>query len=296
MPSPDPQTGAFEAARPRLMRLAYRMLGDVGAAEDIVQNAWFKWQATPTDTIADPAAWLAKVTARLAIDELRSARRKREIYVGPFLPEPVTPEAEPWSAIGADERLARADDLSVALFLVLERLSPDERAAFLLREAFDADYGEIANLLGKSEAACRKIIERARAHVAEARPRFAVDEKAHRALFEAILTAAANGDTEAVKRHLAPDAVLLSDGGGKRAAALNPIYGDDKIARFLLGIARKRGDAPLSFAAAMVNGLPSLILREDGTLDSTISLELADDGRIARIYIVRNPDKLKRVG
>ncbi|HRE59605.1 MAG TPA: RNA polymerase sigma factor SigJ [Micropepsaceae bacterium] len=292
----DPQTSAFEAARPRLMRLAYRMLGDVGAAEDIVQNAWLKWQATPMDTIAEPAAWLAKVTARLAIDELRAARRKREIYAGPFLPEPVTPEAEPWSAPAAEASLAIADDLSVALFLVLERLSPDERAAFLLREAFDADYGEIAAMLGKSEAACRKIIERAREHVADARPRYSVDEEAHRALFETLLSASASGNLEAIKKHLRPDAILISDGGGKRAAALNPIYGDDKIARFLVGTSRKRGDAPLSFAPARVNGLPSLILREDGVLDSTISLELGDDGRIARIYIVRNPDKLERLG
>jgi RNA polymerase sigma-70 factor (ECF subfamily) len=266
------------------------MLGSLAEAEDAVQEAWLRWQAAARGTVESPRAFLSTIVTRLCLDQLKSARVRRETYVGPWLPEPVLDTA----ALNAESAAELAHDLSVALMLTLERLSPLERAAFLLHDVFDMDFAAIAATLSRSEAACRQLAKRARAHVAAARPRFRASPEEGERLCAAFRQAAASGDAAAMARLLAADAVLLSDGGGKRLTALNPIRGADRIARFFAGIARKQELTRWRVRYATINGLPGLIAAgPDGDIRTTaLAIE---EGRVSAIYIVRNPDKLSRI-
>jgi RNA polymerase sigma-70 factor (ECF subfamily) len=286
----------FEAQRSHLLGIAYRMLGEMSAAEDVAQEVWLRWNRAAEEDIRDPRAWLSAVTVRLALDALRKARARRETYVGPWLPEPLLPDD--MRALAADAPAARAElasDLSLALLHVLERLSPEERAALILHDAFDCDYAVIARTLEKNEAACRKLVSRARERVKQERPRRAVSGAVHRELVASFLAAAATNDTARLTRLLADDVVLYSDGGGKAAAALNPIYGADKVMRFTMGVVRKFGP-PGGFAieSTQINGAPGFLLRTADGLYSALTVE-SDGERISAIYLVRNPDKLVRI-
>lgn len=285
----------FEAQRTHLRNIAYRMLGEMGAAEDVVQEAWLRWRTADANAIRDPRAWLSAVTIRLSLDALRKVRARRESYVGPWLPEPILPDDT--RAFAADAPAARAElasDLSLALLHVLERLAPEERAALILHDAFDCDYSEIAAALDKSEAACRKLVSRARERVKSGRPRFAVSQDAHRDLLLRFAKASASPDPHAIAALLAPDAIAYSDGGGRVAAALKPIYGADKIARFVTGL-RRKFYAAVEFGIEIVdvNGNPGLMISADGVLLGVLSIE-TDGECITAIYIMRNPAKLSR--
>src|SRR5215475_8555570 len=278
------ESNAFEPHREFLVRLAYRMLGSFAEAEDVVQDAFLRWRDVEQSAIAQPRAYLARVVSRLCLDRMKSAVARRETYVGTWLPEPmVTPPGEPL-----------ADDLSLALLMTLERLSPLERAAFLLHDVFDMDYAQIADVLERSEAAVRQLATRGREHVRDERPRFHATGDATARLASAFHAAMLQGDLPGIARLLAEDAILYTDGGGKRDAALNPIYGRDKILRFLLGLERQRRlPVPDEVIATTINGLPGFVLRTDAGVE-TIALEISD-GAIAAIYTVRNPDKLRHL-
>lgn len=279
-PDVDP-VATFEPYRPFLVSLAYRMLGSLAEAEDVAQDAFLRWRELDRATIDHPRAYLARVVSRLCLDRMKSAVARRERYVGTWLPEPVV--APPSQSI--------ADDLSVALLLTLERLSPLERAAFLLHDVFDMDYAAIADTLGRSEAACRQLAARAREHVRDERPRFTASEESRDKLTHAFHAAMTTGDLDAIARLLADDAVFYSDGGGKRLAALNPIYGKAKILRFLAGVSTKRTLPSLDeIERTQLNGLPGFVLRTDEGVE-TLALEIAGD-EIVALYAVRNPDKL----
>jgi len=279
---------AFETERPRLGRLAYRMLGSVAEAEDVVQDAWLRWRGAEAQAIDDPAAWLVRATTRLCIDRLRAAKTRREAYRGPWLPEPLVEDF-------AVTPLERAEEVSVAFLMALERLSPLERAVFLLHDVFDADYADIAETLERSEVACRQLAARARTHVRDARPRFEVsgDEAARLAL--AFMDAARRNDLTALKGLLAEDAVLISDGGGKRKAALRPMVGRDDVIALISGLAW-RGSIPMAgdIRLARINGAFGVVLQADGEV-VTIAFEPGEAGKLAAIYMVRNPDKLGHV-
>jgi RNA polymerase sigma-70 factor, ECF subfamily len=282
--------GTFEAHRSALTGLAYRMLGSRAEAEDVVQDAYLRWHEADQAAVEEPRRYLGTVVTRLCLDRMKSAQARREIYVGPWLPEPVVDETLDAGAAGEI-----AHDLSVALMLVLERLSPLERASFLLHDVFGVDFAEIGRALNRGEAACRQLAVRARVHIEERRPRFQASPDEGRRLAQAFAGAVQSGDLAALEKLLADDAVLYSDGGGKRAAALNPIYGADKILRFLGGIARKDpAFSAIKLRAATINGLAGFVLREeDGALD-TMAFDVRG-GRIAAIYVVVNPDKLRHV-
>jgi RNA polymerase sigma-70 factor, ECF subfamily len=280
----DDHATAFEPHRPFLAAIAYRMLGSVADADDIVQDAFLRWRDVERTTVAEPRAYLARVVSRLCLDRMKSARVRREQYVGTWLPEPVV--AEPAQTI--------ADDLSVALLLALERLSPLERAAFLLHDVFDMDYGVVATTLDSTEAACRQLAARARAHVRDDRPRYPPSDADARALPDAFAMAVATGNIADLQRLLAEKAVLYSDGGGKRRAALNPIYGKDKIVRFFDGISAKgSGFADVRAESTTLNGLPGFLFHTPDGIE-TIAFEVAD-GAILAIYSVRNPDKVRHL-
>jgi RNA polymerase sigma-70 factor, ECF subfamily len=274
----------FEPHRRFLVGLAYRMLGSVAEAEDAVQDAYLRWRGVDRAAVADPRAYLARVVSRQCLDRMKSAVARREQYVGTWLPEPMVD----------DPAAPLADDLSLALLLTLERLSPLERAAFLLHDVFDMDYAAIAEVLERSEPACRQLAARAREHVREERPRFQATEDASTRLTTAFHTATTTGDVAMLAEILAEDAVFYSDGGGKKLAALNPIYGRDKIIRFVIGVAGKRGlPTAAQIEPARINGLPGFVLRtEEGP--ETIALEISGE-RIVAIYVVRNPDKLRHL-
>jgi len=277
------RTNAFEAQRPRLMRLAYRMLGSLSEAEDAVQDAWLRWTRAGDD-VADPAAWLVRATTRLCIDRLRAAKAERAHYKGPWLPEPlVEPLADP---------VERAEDVSIAFLLALERLSPLERAVFLLHDVFDEDYAEVAATLERSEAAVRQLASRAREHVREARPRFSVPPETAQKLITAFAAASATNDFTALSALLTEDAVMITDAGGKRPAALRVLVGRDDILRLLKGLQWRHGLPEMErFEIARINGAPGLIAHlYDGP--QTMALEPAPDGRICAVYVTRNPDKL----
>jgi RNA polymerase sigma-70 factor (ECF subfamily) len=280
----------FDALRPRLFSVAYRMLGTRADAEDVVQDAWLRWrQNTNRETVQSPEAWLVTVTTRLAIDRLRAVKAEREAYVGWWLPEPL---------VEADERTPEtaaelASDLSMALLWVLERLSVEERAAFLLRQVFDHDYDEIASLLGKSEAACRQMVHRASERVQQTRTRFNVPREAHRRVVEQFIRAARSGERDAIAALLAADVELVSDGGGKVPAVSKILRGAHRIANLLWVTGRRFGDQT-AYRQALINGEPGLLRYVDGKLESAMAL--ATDGeRIVGIYAVRNPDKLAGV-
>ncbi|QFU15097.1 sigma-70 family RNA polymerase sigma factor [Microvirga thermotolerans] len=272
---------AFEEQRPRLLRLAYRMLGSVTEAEDIVQEAYLRWHGADRAAVREPAAFLSRMVARLCLDHLKSARVRRETYIGPWLPEPVT-------ELGPDGD----DDLSFALMLALERLSPLERAAFLLHDVFGMGFEEVAAALDRDPAACRQLAARARRHVREARPRFAVSPDEGRRVADAFLAASRSGDVAALRDLLAENVIAYADGGGLRAAALNPLRGFRRVAGLLAGIARKaRYEPPQVLYAGPIDGLPGFLTRgRDGVLQS-LALQI-EEGRITALYIVRNPEKL----
>jgi RNA polymerase sigma-70 factor (ECF subfamily) len=281
---------AFESHRRHLTGLAYRLLGSLAEAEDIVQEAYLRWHASDRQVVESPRAFLSKIVTRLCLDHLKSARNRHETYIGPWLPEPILDE----TSFAAETASDYAHDLSVALLLVLERLSPLERAAFLLHDVFDMGFPEIAETLGRGEAACRQLAARARRHVHSARPRYKPSSDESARLAQAFRAAASSGDAVALGRLLAEDAILYTDGGGKRLAALNPIRGSDKVVRFFTSIARKGEASAWRVRSAQINGAPGFVLAApDGSLQ-TLSVDIRD-GRIAAIYVVLNPDKLQRV-
>ncbi len=287
----------FEGQRAHLLNIAYRMLGEIAAAEDVVQEAWLRWHRTDAAEVRDARAFLSAVTIRLALDALRKVRARRERYVGPWLPEPLLPDD--MRALAADSPAAHAElasDLSLALLHVLERLSPEERAALILHDAFDCDYDEIAGVLDKTEVACRKLVSRARLRVRAERPRFSVSAEQHRMLLERFAAATVAQDTAALTALFADDVVLYTDGGGRVAAALNPIHGADKGARFVVGLARKfYADSVGVPVMTEINGKPGIVLTVDGVLHSAVSLE-TDGETITAVYVMRNPEKLVRLG
>ena len=275
----------FEPHRAFLAGLAYRMLGSVAEAEDVVQDAFLRWRDADRTAVAEPRAYLARVVSRLCLDRMKSATHRREQYVGTWLPEPVV--AEPAQSL--------ADDLSVALLLALERLSPLERAAFLLHDVFDMDYAAVAEAIDRNEAACRQLASRARENIRQDRSRFAANDAEARKLAVAFVTAAVTGDVDGLARLLAEDAVLYSDGGGKRLAALKPILGRDRIRRFYDGLWKKNAGA---FAARRVesvtlNGMPGFIFETAGGTE-TLAFDVAG-GLIVALYAVRNPDKVRHL-
>ncbi len=281
---------AFDRHRPLLFSIAYRMLGSVMDAEDAVQEAYLRWRRASGEEVRSEKAYLSAVVTRLCIDRLGSARARREAYVGPWLPEPLPDERAPDVA----EAVALEDSLSMAFLVLIESLTPVERAVFLLREVFGYEYAEIAEIVGKSEANCRQISRRARASVAARRPRFERSPEQGERLTREFLEACAAGDMGGLLAVLAEDVTLWSDGGGKARAARNPIHGADNVARFLLGTIRK---APPGFAVrpARINGSPGLVgYFGDGTPQSVATFETAG-GRIAAIRIVVNPEKLEGV-
>jgi RNA polymerase sigma-70 factor (ECF subfamily) len=287
---------AFEAQRPHLQGLAYRMLGSHAEAEDIVQEAWLRWREADHDAVNHPGAFLRRAVTNLSLDRLKSAQVRREQYVGPWLPEPVLDAPAP----SGDDPAAMselADDISYAFMLALERLSPLERAAFLLHDVFDADFEEVAEALGRTPATCRQLASRARNRVREARPRYRVPRESGQQLADAFLQALGSGDIEQLKAMLAEDARFVSDGGGRVVAAGIPVHGRDRVARVLHGLARKYPQpAGARFAIGSVNGLPGFLVHHgDGTPIQTVALEADDDGRITGIYVVRNPDKLRHL-
>jgi len=286
----DRDVQSFESHRGALTGLAYRMLGSRAEAEDVVQDAYLRWHAADHAAIEQPRRYLGTVVTRLCLDRMKSAQARREVYVGQWLPEPVVDEA-----LDADSGGDLAHDLSVALMLVLERLSPLERASFLLHDVFGLDFAEVARALDRGEAACRQLAARARAHIEEGRPRFGASREEGARLAAAFAAAAQTGDAGTLMKLLAADAVLYSDGGGKRAAALNPIYGADKVLRFLVGVTRKNPALPaMEWRTATVNGLAGFVIREqDGGID-TMAFDHRE-GRIVAIYVVRNPEKLRHV-
>jgi RNA polymerase sigma-70 factor (ECF subfamily) len=287
----DDAAARFEPHRRVLVAHAYRMLGEHAEAEDIVQEAYLRWdQALARTAVEDDRGFLRATVTRLALDRLRSARARREVYVGPWLPEPLLDEAQD----GPDAVVALADDVSFALLLALERLSPLERAAFLLHDALDVPFAEIAQTLGRSELAVRRLASRAREHVREARSRnFVAREDALR-MRDAFLAALRGDDLAALQRLLTADVVLTSDGGGKAVAAIVPLVGPDRVGRFLLGIARKSSGIVRAVVPARINTLPGFVLLGEHGVLQTFALDL-DGERIRAIYVTRNPDKLRGV-
>jgi RNA polymerase sigma-70 factor (ECF subfamily) len=289
-------TAIFEDNRTRLRNIAYRMLGEMGTAEDVVQEAWLRWRKAEKSEIRNPRAWLSTVTVRLSLDALRARRARRETYVGPWLPEPLSPDD--MRGLAADTPAAHAElasDLSMALLHMLERLSPEERAAFILHDAFDCDYAEIARTLGKAEPACRKLVSRARDHVRTEHPRYSVNRESHQQLVARFAEASASHDPSRVLPLLADNVVFYSDGGGKVPAAINPVYGADHVSRLVAGLSRKLsklGAWSLSFA--QISGQPGLVFTAGGEIISCMTVEV-EDQRITAIYAMRNPDKLDRL-
>ena len=274
----------FDLLRPRLTRIAYRMLGQVADAEDIVQEAFIRWQGVDRASVAEPVAYLRRVVTRLCLDQLKSARARRETYVGTWLPEPVIePEVD------------EIDDITLPLMMALERLSPLERAAFLLHDVFGAGFEEIAETLDRAPAACRQLASRARENVRAARPRFPLPSSRGFEIAEAFIAASRSGDLKALSVLLADDVEILSDGGGKRPAALIPIIGVERALKLFARLAELgKGQLPRSIVYRIIDGLPGIITRElDGELQTT-ALRI-DDGRITGIYVMRNPDKLRHI-
>jgi RNA polymerase sigma-70 factor, ECF subfamily len=293
---------SFEPYRRRLLGLAYRMLGSMADAEDAVQETYLRWHTADRASVLDPRAFLMTTTTRICLDMLTSARARREEYVGPWLPEPVMDTTE----LAPDSRTELAEDLSIALLLILEQLSPLERGAFLLHDVFDFSFSEVATALERSEAACRQLASRARAHVRAARPRGAnapvarpgqIDPK-HAQLMSAFAAATGSGDLAALTRMLASDVRIVTDGGGKVRSALEVIEGGDRAARFLVEVTRKRPGAwwrdDFTVRFATVNGLPGVIVDAPGGTVQTTAFEIEGD-LIRALYVVRNPDKLRHL-
>ncbi len=282
---PSSPTELFERERRHLVGLAYRLLGTVADAEDVVQETWLRWQAVPEGSVERPEAWLTTVTTRIALDHLRAARRRREAYVGPWLPEPVVTD------LGPAETAELADSLRLGFLAVLDELKPIERAVFLLADVFDVPFAEIATTVGKSEAACRQIAHRARVKVTP--PRRPCNRHADRTVIEALLVAIAAGDTDQVLACVAADVVCVSDGGPDRRAARRPVVGSHRVARLLINLVRRYA-ADISVERVEVNGDLGVLLSLDGEIDQVMTFEVESE-RVVRILVVRNPDKLARL-
>lgn len=305
-------TSLFLRLQPRLQGIAYRMLGSRAEAEDVVQDVWLRWHEADTDGLDNAEAWLVTVTTRLAIDRLRSAKLRRARYVGFWLPEPwldadqhqptaspvenIPPAAQADAPATPEQVLERADDISVAFLALLERLGPEARAAFLLREVFDADYAEVASALGKSEAACRQIVSRAKAQLKDARPRHAVSCDTHYSLLAGFAQAARTGDFAALQALLAEDAELIGDGGGIVPSFGKVLAGAARIAQLYVATQRKsaRDRAALRLELVRLNGQWGVLRFIGGRLESAQSMQ-TDSWRITRIHVQRNPEKLQRI-
>ncbi|MFD0901670.1 RNA polymerase sigma-70 factor [Actinomadura sediminis] len=284
----DAATEAFVAHRNLLFTVAYEMLGSAADAEDVLQETWLRWADVDLGTVREPRAYLVRITTRQALVRLRTLRRRKESYIGTWLPEPLLTSPD----VAEDVELA--DSVSMAMLLVLETLGPTERAVFVLREVFDLGYDEIAEAVGKNPAAVRQIAHRARAHVAARRPRTDVSPAESRAAIEAFQRALETGDLQNFVDMLAPDVVLLGDGGGVRRAVVRPVVGASKVARLLAaGLPRVHGKVTVE--PVQINGGPALIIRIDGEIDNVLAVRV-DDGLISGLYIVRNPEKLSRIG
>ena len=274
---------SFDPLRPRLIRVAYHMLGSVADAEDAVQDAFLRWLEVDRRAVASPEAYLRRVVARIALDQLKSARRRRETYIGPWLPEPVVEPAE-------DE----ADDITLPLMMALERLSPLERAAFLLHDVFGSTFDEVAGTIGRDAAACRQLASRAREHVRAARPRFPVARERGLTIAAAFFAATRSGDMQALRSLLAADVVQYADGGGRRAAAKRPLVGLEDVVQFHAALFRRfpdRGSRIMRYG--FVNGLPGYVSEEgDGVQTTALAIE---DDRIVGVYVMRNPEKLRHL-
>jgi RNA polymerase sigma-70 factor (ECF subfamily) len=279
---------SFDAHRGYLFGVAYRMLSSAADAEDIVQEAYLRWSSQPRDDIAEPRGYLTTVVVRLCLDELRSARSRRETYVGPWLPEPLVVSDDDPAEIAE-----LSDSLSLAFLVVLEELGPAERAAFLLHDVFDYDYGEIAKILDRQEPACRQLVSRARHRVGDRQQRFDADRAQGRELAERFLVACSTGDVGQLMTVLADDVVVWTDGGGLARAARRPIYGIDKSARFLVAVAQTV-PAEAHVSHALVNGQPGLLIAEDGVVSTAMALEIIDR-RVVGVRVVSNPEKLRGV-
>ncbi|MDM0107998.1 RNA polymerase sigma-70 factor [Variovorax sp. J22R24] len=283
------RTDTFTRLRPRLQGIAYRMLGSAAEAEEVVQDAWLRWHEAQQERVDNSEAWLVSVTTRLAIDRLRSAKVQREHYIGTWLPEPLMSE----SPTTPEQMLERADDISVAFLAVLERLAPEARAAFLLREVFDADYSEVAATLGKSESACRQLVHRAKEQLQDSRPRHVVPPDTQLRLLQGFADAATRGEFSALKAMLADDAQLIGDGGGKVPSFGVPLVGGQRIAQLYFATSLRHHEA-VRFEVVMLNGEWGLLRFIDGELESAQAIE-TDGERILRIHAQRNPDKLARI-
>jgi RNA polymerase sigma-70 factor (ECF subfamily) len=293
----------FDEHRRLLVSVAYRVLGRHADAEDVVQDAWLRWSGTDYASVEDPKAFLVTVTTRLAIDQLRKAQTRKESYVGPWLPEPVlTSAVDGRGGIGGDvaDKAVLDDTVSMAMLLVMETLSPLERAVFVLREAFDYSYPEIARMLDRSEPAVRQLAVRARAHVQERRPRFPADDAARRRIAENFLAAATGGSVAPLLELLSPGVTLIADGGGMVSAARRPVHGAMDVARFVQGIVAKGMklladgvDLDFGVASTAVNGSPAIVLTANGAVYYVYILEMDEDGRVSDIFAVANPAKLE---
>ncbi len=280
---------SFTAMRPRLFALAYRMTGMRADAEDILQEAWLRWHEADRSQIEIPEAWLTTVVTRLAIDRLREARRTRADYIGQWLPEPLV-EAAPDPL----QQLEHVGELSLAFLALLEKLTPWERAAFLLRESFELDYAEIATMLGKSQAAIRQLVHRARARLQDRSPRFETTPQAHMDLLQRFARASASGDQAALMALLDENAIYSSDGGGKVMATLRPLHGAKRLGLFYACLVRLYAGQPVYYAIATVNGEPGLLRYNHGKLDCVMSIS-HDGERVHAVHVIRNPDKLAGV-
>ncbi|MER6632986.1 RNA polymerase sigma-70 factor [Streptomyces sp. NPDC000987] len=282
----DAATDAFVTHRNLLFTVAYEMLGSAADAEDVLQETWLRWAGVDLAAVRDPRAYLVRITTRQALTRLRTLGRRKESYVGTWLPEPLL------TAPDVAEDVELADSVSMAMLLVLETLAPTERAVFVLREVFDVGYDEIAEAVDKSPAAVRQIAHRARAHVAARRPRGTVSPAETRSALDAFRRAVETGDLQCLVDILAPDVVFLGDGGGIRQAVPQPVRGADKVARLLAGGLGRITAA--SLRPAQVNACPALVLRMDGAIDTVVAVRV-DDGLVTGLYAVRNPEKLSRM-
>jgi RNA polymerase sigma-70 factor (TIGR02957 family) len=289
--STDEQT--FSEHRKLLFAIAYRLLGSAADAEDAVQDAWLKWSAADRSAVSDPKAYLGRIVSNLAMERLRSTRRQRETYVGPWLPEPILTEAD------AIEDVATAESVSLAMLVVLETLSPLERAVFVLKEVFDFSYAEIADAVDRSESAVRQAGHRARNHIAARRPRFEADRSKKRAVTERFFAATTGGDINALMELLAPDVTLWTDGGGKVRQAMRPIMGAANVARWIAGTIQRPYEgveiAEMAAEVVDINGGPGIVIRGAGRIIATLTVDLDPDGRIEAIHNVANPDKLHAI-
>jgi RNA polymerase sigma-70 factor (ECF subfamily) len=290
-PSDNDAADGFEAHRRHLTGLAYRMLGSIAEAQDVVQETYLRWHRADRANVSDARAFLSQTATRLCLDQLKSARARHEHYIGPWLPDPVLDQA----ALAAESAGDYAHDLSVALMLTLERLSPLERAAFLLHDVFDRNFDEVAETLGRSSASCRQLAARARARVRASRPRFRPSEQECERLVTAFGAAAQSGDAAALAGLLADDVVYYSDAGGRATSALRPIAGRDKVVRLITGLSRKGLATIRKIRATQINGSPGFIVERTGGEILTMAFDFRD-GQIANIYLTMNPDKLRHLG